>query len=89
MLNIVSYDEKKGLYLKTINVEISNLRALFKLAKPVFRLAINDQGFRNIYGTLVYMKLVAKSNRRNRRPTSEELKRLENTLRQQQNSTMY
>ncbi|WP_318454839.1 site-specific integrase [Photobacterium leiognathi] len=31
------------------------------------------------------MKLVAKSNRRNRRPSSEELKQLEHALRQQQN----
>ncbi|KJG00067.1 tyrosine-type recombinase/integrase [Photobacterium angustum] len=76
---------KEGALPQTINVEISNLRALFKLAKPVFRLAINDQIFRDVYGTLVYMKLVAKSNRRNRRPTSEELKRLEHALRQQQN----
>lgn len=49
---------KEGALPQTINVEISNLRALFKLSKPVFRLAINDQIFRDVYSTLVYMNVV-------------------------------
>ncbi|WGW00001.1 site-specific integrase [Vibrio sp. YMD68] len=72
--------EIDGIKPQTNAVEISNLRSIFKAAKAIWGMTINDHIFKQAHPTLVYMKLITKSARRSRRPTQEEIKRLHNAL---------
>ncbi|MEZ9231718.1 tyrosine-type recombinase/integrase [Vibrio amylolyticus] len=65
---------------QTVAVDVSNLRSIFKKAKAMWGMAINDHVFKQAHPTLVYMGLVKKSTRRSRRPTQEEIKLIHQAL---------
>jgi integrase len=60
----------------TIYHDIAYLRAIMKRAKPVFDIVANFQIFEEAVPVLIDMGLIGKSQKRTRRPTSEELERL-------------
>ena len=60
----------------TIYHDIAYLRAVMKMAKPVFNINANFQIFEEAVPVLIDMGLIGKSQKRTRRPTSEELERL-------------
>lgn len=57
----------------TINHDISSLRSVFKSARPVFGLLINDEIISQAIPSLHKLGLIGKSARRSRRPTSAEI----------------
>lgn len=69
---------------QTIAVEVSNLRAIFKQAKPLWQIAIDCRVFQSAYPTLSFMGLVAKSARRSRRPSEKEIAALVKGLQQRE-----
>lgn len=64
----------------TIYHDIAYLRSVMKKAKPVFNIAANFQIFDEAVPVLTDMGLIGKSQKRTRRPTSEELKLLKEGL---------
>ncbi|WCE29979.1 site-specific integrase [Vibrio sp. SCSIO 43137] len=66
---------RKGAGAKPVTIyhDIAYLRSVMKKAKPVFNIAANYQIFEEAVPVLTDMNLVGKSNKRTRRPTSEEL----------------
>ncbi|CAH8228319.1 hypothetical protein VAEKB19_4450001 [Vibrio aestuarianus] len=60
----------------TIYHDIAYLRSVIKKAKPVFNVSANYQIFEEAVPVLIDMELVGKSDKRTRRPTSNELDRL-------------
>ena len=64
----------------TISHEVSYIRSVLKVAKPIWGLNINDQCIIDAYHVLHDLNLIGKSNRRTRRPTREELTLLEKEL---------
>lgn len=68
----------------TIYHDIAYLRSVMKKAKPVFNISANYQIFDEAVPVLIDMSLVGKSEKRTRRPTSDELSRLMNGLRKRE-----
>ncbi|NOI32179.1 site-specific integrase [Vibrio coralliilyticus] len=64
----------------TIYHDIAYLRSVMKKAKPVFNISSNYQIFEEAVPVLTDMELISKSQKRTRRPTSEELVRLREGL---------
>lgn len=69
----------------TIYHDIAYLRSVMKKAKPVFNIDANYAIFEEAVPVLIDMKLVGKSQRRTRRPTTLELEKLKEGLRVRQN----
>mgnify|MGYP000073364704 CR=1 FL=1 len=69
----------------TIYHDIAYLRSVMKKAKPVFNIAANYQVFEEAVPVLIDMGLVGKSQKRTRRPTSNELERLRAGLLKREN----
>jgi integrase len=69
----------------TINHDVSYIRSVLKAAKPIWGININDQCIIDSYHVLHEMDLIGKSNRRTRRPSTEELALLEKELEIRQN----
>lgn len=67
---------------QTINHDIAYLKSALKAAKPVFDIDINADIVTEAIPMLIDMQLIARSNRRTRRPTNEELIAIENQLAQ-------
>jgi len=57
----------------TVNGDVSYLRSVLKSARPVFGLNVDDSAIVAALPTLTRLNLIGKSQRRNRRPTSEEI----------------
>ncbi|UIP27671.1 site-specific integrase [Photobacterium sp. TLY01] len=70
---------------QTIAGDISYLRSVFKSAKPVFNIDIDDTIIQESYYTLYQHSLIAKSERRSRRPRSFELDQIRTELKKRQN----
>ena len=68
----------------TVYHDVAYLRAVMKKAKPVFNIAANFRIFDEAIPVLIDMALIGKSQKRTRRPTSEELKRLKLGLEQRE-----
>lgn len=68
----------------TIYHDIAYLRSVMKKAKPVFNIAANYQIFEEAVPVLTDMGLIGKSQKRTRRPTSEELDRLREGLKKRE-----
>ncbi|CAK2479345.1 site-specific integrase [Vibrio splendidus] len=68
----------------TIYHDIAYLRSVMKKSKPVFNIDTNHQVFDEAVPVLIDMGLVGKSQKRTRRPTSEELKLLKLGLEQRE-----
>lgn len=68
--------EQDGVQPQTIAVEVSNLRAIFKKAKPLWKIAVDSRVFESAHQTLVFMGLIGKSARRSRRPDEDEIQQL-------------
>ncbi|SHO55137.1 site-specific integrase [Vibrio quintilis] len=64
----------------TIYHDVAYLRSVMKLAKPVFDITANYPVFEEAVPILIDMKLVGKSQKRTRRPTTNELERLREEL---------
>ncbi|MFA0236737.1 tyrosine-type recombinase/integrase [Vibrio sp. 10N.222.55.C7] len=78
--------EHDGVLPQTIAVEVSNLRSIFKQAKPMWQVAINDEVFKSAHHTLVFMGLIGKSARRSRRPNQLEIEMLVAGLKEREQS---
>lgn len=68
--------EQDGVQPQTIAVEVSNLRAIFKKAKPLWKIAVDSRVFESAHQTLIFMGLIGKSARRSRRPDEYEIQQL-------------
>ncbi|EEY73009.1 hypothetical protein [Grimontia hollisae] len=68
--------EQDGVQPQTIAVEVSNLRAIFKKAKPLWKIAVDSRVFESAHQTLIFMGLIGKSARRSRRPDEDEIQQL-------------
>jgi integrase len=71
---------------QTIYHDIAYLRSVMKKALPVFNIKANVEIFEEAVPVLIDMKLVGKSNKRTRRPTSNEIERLKEGLLKRQNT---
>ncbi|HCJ7277517.1 TPA: site-specific integrase [Vibrio cholerae] len=77
--DLVAYckDRKSsGVKPQTIGGDISYLRSVFKSARPIFNIDVDDSVIRDAYYTLYQLNLIAKSERRSRRPIGDELDRI-------------
>ena len=72
--------KESGTQPQTINHDVSYIRWALRKAKPLFGYDVNDQCIVDSYHTLHDLKLIGKSNRRSRRPTSIELEKLKEGL---------
>ncbi|MDG3084730.1 site-specific integrase [Vibrio hannami] len=79
--------DNDGVLPQTLSVEISNLRSIFKQAKPMWQIAVNDDVFKSAHHTLVFMGLVGKSARRSRRPNELEIQKLITGLKDREKSS--
>lgn len=70
---------------QTVYHDVCYLRAVMKKALPVFDIDANVHVFDEAIPALLDMKLIGKSNRRTRRPTSIELEKLKIGLKVRQN----
>ncbi|MGR5308163.1 site-specific integrase [Vibrio mediterranei] len=70
----------------TIYHDIAYLRSVMKKANPVFNIFANYRVFEEAVPVLVDMELVCKSQKRTRRPTSEELTLLREGLKKRQSA---
>ena len=66
----------------TIYHDIAYLRSVMKKAKPVWNITANHQVFEEAVPILIEMRLVGKSQKRTRRPTSLEIEELKSGLQQ-------
>ncbi|WP_019615468.1 tyrosine-type recombinase/integrase [Psychromonas ossibalaenae] len=71
---------------QTIYHDIAYLRSVMKKALPVFDIKANFEIFEEAVPVLIDMKLVGKSNKRTRRPTTDEIERLKEGLLKRQNT---
>ncbi len=78
--------EKDRVLPQTLSAEVSNLRSVFKRAKPIWQIAVNDDVFKSAHETLVFMRLVGKSARRSRRPNESEIRALVAGLKEREKS---
>ncbi|NVJ59765.1 MAG: site-specific integrase [Gammaproteobacteria bacterium] len=69
----------------TVYHDIAYLRSVLKKAKPVFNISANYQIFEEAVPVLSDMGLIGKSQKRTRRPTTEELKLLREGLKKREN----
>lgn len=72
--------KETGTLPQTINHDVSYLRWSLKAAKPQFGYDVTDQCVVDSYASLHDLKLIGKSARRTRRPTSVELEKLKAAL---------
>lgn len=72
--------KETGTKPQTINHDVSYLRWSLKAAKPQFGYNVTDQCVIDAYSSLHDLKLIGKSARRTRRPTSVELEKLKEAL---------
>jgi len=77
--------QEAGAQPSTIYHDVCYLRAVMKKAHPVFDIEANYQIFDEALPTLIDMGLIGKSNKRTRRPTSDELEKLREGLGLRQN----
>lgn len=70
----------------TVYHDVAYLRSVIKKAKPVFNIAANYQIFEEAVPVLADMGLISKSQKRTRRPTSEELDKLRDGLKKRESS---
>lgn len=86
--DIVSFckDRKEaGAKPQTIACDISYIRSVLKAASPVFGFEnVSDTVIRDSYYTLYQLNLIAKSDKRSRRPKHNEIKRIKSELRKRQ-----
>ncbi|TOP11688.1 integrase, partial [Vibrio parahaemolyticus] len=68
----------------TIYHDIAYLRSVMKKASPVFNISANYDIFNEAVSVLVDMGLIGRSQKRTRRPTSNELDRLREGLLERQ-----
>ncbi|WP_070962869.1 site-specific integrase [Vibrio sonorensis] len=68
----------------TIYHDVAYLRSVMKKAKPVFNIAANYQVFEEAVPVLIDMRLIGKSQKRTRRPTTIELEKLRKGLEKRQ-----
>ncbi|NAW84906.1 hypothetical protein CAG71_00295 [Photobacterium halotolerans] len=81
--DIISHCENRlaaGAKPVTIYHDVAYLRSVLKVAKPVFDIDTNVQVFEETVPILINMKLIGKSQKRTRRPTTTELDRLREGL---------
>lgn len=69
----------------TVAHDVSYLRWCLKRAKPLLGAEVNEQAVVDAYPALHEMNLIGKSQRRSRRPTSEEVEKLIAALEKRQN----
>lgn len=69
----------------TIYHDIAYLRSVMKKANPVFNITTNVAIFDDAVPVLIDMKLIGKSDKRTRRPTTLELDKLKEGLREREN----
>jgi integrase len=69
---------------QTVYHDIAYLRSVMKKAKPVFNIDANYAIFEEAVPVLIDMGLVGKSDKRTRRPTTNELDRLKDGLKERQ-----
>jgi len=72
--------KEAGALPQTINHDVSYLRWALKAAKPQFGYSVNDECIVEAYASLYDLKLIGKSERRTRRPTSVELDKMRAAL---------
>ncbi|OYD25429.1 tyrosine-type recombinase/integrase [Oceanimonas baumannii] len=65
---------------QTVAQDISYLKSVYMSAKPVFGIPVTDEVIREVIPVLHSMGLIGRSERRSRRPTSDELDRLRQGL---------
>lgn len=68
----------------TVNHDVSYIRSILKLLKPIWNVNVDDSCVIDAYHTLHELNLIGKSNRRSRRPTDEELKKLREKLKERE-----
>ncbi|WP_332248859.1 hypothetical protein [Psychromonas ingrahamii] len=86
--DIIEYRKNRlaaGAKPQTIYHDIAYLRSVIKDALPVFNIKANFEIFEEAVPVLIDIKLVGKSNKRTRRPTSNEIERLKEGLLKRQN----
>lgn len=86
--HIVAYERGRsieGAKPQTVAADISHVRSLFISAYGRWGMPIDDAIFHRSYPVLMQLKLVAPSNRRQRRPTQEEIDKLLAALEIKQN----
>lgn len=76
-----------GVLPQTVSGDISVLRSVFKSAKPMWQIAVNDDVFQSAHNTLRFMGLTARSARRSRRPNESEIQSLLVGLKEYENRT--
>jgi len=69
----------------TIYHDVAYLRSVMKKALPVFNIKANVEIFEETIPVLIEMKLIGKSDKRTRRPTTSEIERLKEGLLARQN----
>lgn len=72
---------ESGTKPQTVAHDISYLKSVFSAARPVFGIDVDDQVIREVTPVLHNMGLIARSERRSRRPTTLELEQLREGLR--------
>ena len=74
-----------GIKPQTIYHDVAYLRSVMKKSSPVFNIKSNCEIFNEAIPVLIDMNLIGKSNKRTRRPTTNEIERLKDGLLQRQN----
>lgn len=77
---------KSGAGKSTVNHDVSYLRSVFRIAKTLWGIDVDDNLFAKALPTLHHMNLIGRSNRRTRRPTSEEIDELIDGLKERERS---
>ena len=75
-----------GAGASTVSADISFLRSVYKVARPVFGLNVDDSEIALVLPVLHNMGLIGKSQRRSRRPTKEEINLLLEGLKKREQS---
>ena len=72
--------KSSGTNKATISHDVSYIRSILKLAKPLWGVEINDQCIVDAYPVLHELQLIGKSEKRSRRPTDKEIDLLKEEL---------
>ncbi|MEZ9539497.1 tyrosine-type recombinase/integrase [Shewanella sp. 10N.286.51.B8] len=70
---------------QTLSVDVSCIRKVFRVAKSMFNINIDDRPIIDAYPALHDLKLIARSNTRQRRLETDELQRLALALKEKEN----
>ncbi|OBT08230.1 integrase [Shewanella sp. UCD-FRSSP16_17] len=70
---------------QTLSVDISCIRKVFRIAKSMFNINIDDKPIIDAYPALHDLKLIARSNKRERRLVNDELSQLITALKDKEN----